>query len=487
MATIDAHGNHHTQAGISGAGQFQDKNNTPPTGLLEDLDTGGNTDVIGEDLQQISVAQARRELPEGQRVQVIYPGREDDDPRIRAVVKQSAAHMVTSNIDDDDDPGTYLDWAKQTALSDDAGNIVVEGQDGLPYVVFKKLGPDDRPADVPELALQKFDDVRAIQSTTDPDVLAQYANTTVPGIQRELAGNPNTDPDTLTQVAMGSLDISSEREMELVQSLLARHPNADERTLEVLSMSPSKQTRYLVASNENTAERPTLNMLACDNESGVRAGVGRNPRTGVDTLDKLAADKDPDVRQSVASNPGTRPSTLNQMSKSDGFTMAQVAKNPSAPADTVARLFSDTSTGNQTRALAASNPSIPKPLLDDAVRDEDSWVRQHAAKNPALSSSQIAQLASDKDRKVRRALAENKRTTEQLEILSNDNDDFIRSSVARNPATNAELLTRLADDTFHAVRNAVAEHPNTPRNVLEMIAARDGLDGRIARTRLPRT
>lgn len=484
MATIDVHGNHHTQAGIAGAGQFQDKNNTAPAGLLTEANFAGAGDAVGEDLQQISVAQARRELSEGQRVQVIYPGREDDDPMIREVVKQSNVHMVTSNIDDDDAPGVYLDWAKQSALQDNAGNIVVEGQDGLPYVAFKKLAPDDRPADVPELALRKLDDVRTIRSTTDPDVLARYANTTVPGIQRELARNPNTDPDTITQMALGSLDIGSEREMERVQSLIERHPNADERALEVLSMSPSTQTRYLVATNRRTAERPTLDILARDKESGVRCGVGRNPNTRVDTLDLLAADKDPDVRQSVASNPSTRSSTLDRLSKSDGITMSQVAKNPSAPAATLTRLFADTSTGNQTRAMVAGNPSTPKELVSSAVHDEDSWVRQHAAKNPELSSAQVAQLARDKDSKVRRSLAANTHTAEQLGALSNDSDDFIRSSVARNPGTNAEALRRLADDSFHAVRNAVAEHPNTPRSVLETIAARDGLDGRIARSRL---
>lgn len=484
MATIDAHGNHHTQAGITGAGQFQDKNNTAPAGLLTDSNFDGAADVVGEDLQQISVPQARRELAEGQRVQVIYPGREEDKPIIREVVKQSNAHMVTSNVDDDGDPGTYLGWAKQTALQDAGGNIVVENQDGLPYVAFKKLGPDERPADVPELALQKIDEVKTIQSSTDPAVLAQDENTDVPGHQRELARNPNTDSDSLTQVAMGSLDIGSEREMERIQELIVRHPNMDENTLEVLSMSSSTKTRFLVAANEKAAERPTLNMLARDSKGSVRAAVGRNPNTPTDALERMSRDADSDVRQSVASNPGTPPENLERMSRSDGITMAQVAKNPSAPADTLARLFADTSTGNQTRAMAASNPSTPQKLVSSAVHDGDSWVRQHAAKNPALNPVQVTHLAHDSDSNVRRALAANRHTSEQLHTLSYDRDDFIRSSVARNPGTNADILTRLANDSFHAVRSAVAEHPNTPRDVLAKIAAEDGVGGAIARARL---
>jgi len=43
------------------------------------------------------------------------------------------------------------------------------------------------------------------------------------------------------------------------------------------------------------------------------------------------------------------------------------------------------------------------------------------------------------------------------------NDEDVRSHVAKNPATPAEILTELAEHTAEWVRWSVAENPSTPK------------------------
>ena len=46
----------------------------------------------------------------------------------------------------------------------------------------------------------------------------------------------------------------------------------------------------------------------------------------------------------------------------------------------------------------------------------------------------------------------------------------VRSVVARNPKTPAEILRKLAEDENQEVRSAVAENPRTPVDILRKLA-----------------
>lgn len=71
---------------------------------------------------------------------------------------------------------------------------------------------------------------------------------------------------------------------------------------------------------------------------------------------------------------------------------------------------------------------------------------------------------------VRRVVAGNPNTPKQvLERLAADSMPNIRRRTAENPRTPVDILRRLAEDEHCDVRLAVAENPHTPPDVLAML------------------
>lgn len=466
MTTIDRSGNIHRGAGAPGAGRFDGRVNVAPTsGLLiaaEGRAEASELVIGGDNLGMISAAQARRELPVGQRVQVVYLGgaRKEDDgtPIIRTVAKQTPYDMITT---DGNGRVGHLDWAHKSARQDANGTIIVLDTDGLPIVAYVPIGDDSEDVHSPTVDLEVSRDYAEAKTTEDPMALERLADHRASGVQLAVAKNPKTSADALTLITQTSGD--DERTLQAV----AEHPNTDSSTMDMLAESNHRSVRYAAASSVKT-DPHTLTGLARDGDSGVRSAAARNPNTPNALLDEMAGDRDSDVRQSVASNPRTSPDVLDRLARSSGYCMAEVGANTSTSPETLRRLADDTSTGNQTRAMVASNPAAPRDILERSVRDTDDWVREHAAKNSNLTAEEYAALASDGSSRVRRALASNPRAADAT-ALAADPDPFVRSAYAKNPALSAAMLERLAVDEFHAVRTAVARNPNTPESVLQRL------------------
>ncbi|WP_433673754.1 hypothetical protein [Microbacterium gorillae] len=466
MTTIDRSGNIHRGAGAPGAGRFDGRVNVAPTsGLLaapENQKEARELVIGGESLSMISAAQARRELPVGQRVQVVYLGghRKDDDgtPIIRTVAKQTPYDMTTL---DGNGRGVHLDWAHKSARQDANGSIIVLDTDGIPIVAYVPIGDDSEAIHSPTIDLKVSRDYAEAKMTEDPRALERLANHRASGVQLAVAKNPKSPADALTLIAQTSGD--NERTLQAV----AEHPNTGSSTMDMLAESNHRSVRYAAASSVKT-DPHTLIGLARDGDSGVRSAAAQNPNTPTALLDQMAGDRDPYVRQCVASNPRTSPEVLDRLANSSGYCMAEVGANTSTSPETLRRLADDTSTGNQTRAMVASNPAAPRDIIARSVRDADDWVREHAAKNTNLTVDEIAALASDASSRVRRAVASNPRAADAT-ALADDPDPFVRHAFAKNPALPATILERLAGDELHAVRTAVARNPNTPESVLRRL------------------
>jgi len=470
MTTTDVLGNIH-----DALGRFDGHIRTEQDSVL----SGPVDPPIGESLEKISAAEARRLLPEGQRVQVLYVQRgkltDGGDPILRTIAKQTPHQMI--HVSDNDDRGSHLRWEGITASLDDrTGAVVVNDDEGVPMVVYLPLDGDSTAIDDPQIALRVLNDRETAKSTDRPAVLDELAGSEILGIQRAVAANPHTSAATLVYLAEKAND-------ERTQELIVRHPHVDRPALDHLSASEHKTVRYHVASHSH-ADAHVLAPLALDAESSVRSAAARNANSTPAILERLSGDRDPDVRSSVAGNVKTRPELLDTLSRGHGMVMAQVAKNPAAPAETLRRLFQDSSTGNQMRALVAGNASAPADIRSAAATDADDWVREHAAVNAALTGTELPRLARDPSQRVRRALARNRAAGPVLPELGRDSDDFVRSTAAKNPAASPELLRSLAADEFHAVRAGVASNPNTPRDVLERLVGDLNHIGMAARSSL---
>lgn len=432
--------------------------------------------AVGADAARIPAVQARRELPVGQQVQAVYLGggeARNGTPDLRTVTKQNAYEMITTP--DGSARGVHLSWAGNTVERDENGTIIVSDGTGAPFVAFIPLGDGTDPIDDllirhpvnDQLKLARTDGLSAAALST----LAQDSDTVA--VHRAVAKHPNTDANTLRYLADRADD-------EKTQMAIAEHPNADWMVLDTVATNSSHPgVRWRVAGDSRTAGG-TRGALSRDAAASVRAAAARTTTSVID-LERLAEDPDQDVRLSVASNAHTRPELLERMSHGNGFVMSQVAKNPSAPADTLRRLSEDTSTGNQTRAMVASNPSVPQDVLRRLAAESDDWVRQHAAKNTALTADLLDSLARDSNPSVRRAAAASPRlSVSRQSALAADADGHVRSAVAKNRATDPVILDRMAADRNHAVRAAVAENPRTPRLVLNRLAKETDYVGRLA-------
>lgn len=423
---------------------------------------------IGEDRARISVAEVRRTLPVGSRIQVFYLSgqREQTTPDVRTVTKQTGYEMVSTPLGAD--RGSHLAWAGQQAERDASGILIIRDADGTPFVAYKPLASD---APAPTRATLPIDPALVLHYTearrsTDPDELAAIASSEIALNRRTVAENHAASAATLA-------GLGTDEDVK-VRRAVAGNPNTPMETLDQLADDPDEareltatKVRWLVATNPRTAEATLARMLG-DPDQMVLAAIGRHPRASATTLEHLATTPSPgrqwidsDVRHAVASNRNTPSLILAGWEHADGNTMAQVAKNPSTPADVLERMSRDTSTGNHTRALAATNPSLPIVALHRlAHEDTDAWVREHAAKNPNIDAAESHRVALDQEPKVRRALARNQHVDpDVLTRLQADPDPSVRVALAKNPAINPATLHALLGDANPRVRAAVEQGP----------------------------
>jgi hypothetical protein len=422
---------------------------------------------IGEGRERISGAELRRNLPVGTRVQVFYLAgqREQTEPDVRTVTKQTSHKMITTPVDGD--RGAHLAWAGTRAERDAAGILIVRHGDGTPVVAYKPLAQDD-PA--PTEATLPIDPALAVRysearKSIDPAVLDEIASSEIGSNRRVVAENAATLAATLHRLA-GDEDVT-------VRRSVARNPHTPAEALDRLADDPDEakeltetKVRWFVASNPSTGEATLARMIG-DQDVMVLAAIGRHPHASTAVLEHLATAPapgrtwvDPDVRQAVASNPSTPPEILAGWENADGNTMAAIAKNPATPPDVLERLSRDTSTGTRTRAVAAANPSLPASALYRlAHEDTNAWVREHAASNPNIDAADSHRVVLDQEPGVRRALARNKHVDPAvLTRLQADPDTQVRVALAKNPSIAPETLQALLSDANPRVQEASAQN-----------------------------
>lgn len=422
---------------------------------------------IGEGRERISVAELRRNLPVGTRVQVFYLAgqREQTEPDVRRVTKQTRYEMISAPVDGD--RGAHLAWAGTCAERDAAGILIVRHGDGTPVVAYKPLSEDD-PA--PTEATLPIDPALAVRysearKSTDPDMLDAIASSEIGSDRRVVADNAATSAATLQRLAADE-DVT-------VRRSVARNPHTPAEALDRLADDPDEakeltetKVRWFVASNPSTSEATLARMIG-DQDVMVLAAIGRHPHASTAVLEHLATAPapgrtwvDPDVRRAVASNPSTPPEILAGWENADGNTMAAIAKNPATPTDVLERLSRDTSTGTRTRAVAAANPSLPAAALYRlAHEDANAWVREHAASNPNIDAADSHRVVLDQEPGVRRALARNKHVDPSvLTRLQADPDTQVRVALAKNPSIAPEALQALLSDANPRVQEASAQN-----------------------------
>lgn len=205
--------------------------------------------------------------------------------------------------------------------------------------------------------------------------------------------------------------------------------------------------------------------LAADHDPRVRAAVAE--AAGIPTeevgavLADLAADPVPEVAAAAASSPLLPPALA-----------AQLVRHPDP----------------EVRQAVASNEVTPEPVLallaDLADHEADgAAVAQNLVANPFTPPAVAARFVAHPSLSVRWALAARPDLpAEVYRRLADDPIPGVRDTLARNPGIDEELIRRLAGDDGYDVRRSLAHHPAVPLDVLATLC----VHARIGATLLPR-
>ncbi|MEJ7648200.1 MAG: hypothetical protein WKF57_03970 [Nakamurella sp.] len=479
------------QAGIPSGGQFSvmprgesdislDAGSADAAGTAEDQQVAP---VVGAGLEPIAAAQARRELPAGSRVQVVYlNGQTPTDlpnPDVRTVIKQNAYEMVSAGPDGTRTArGSHLSWSGNKAERDIAGNIVISGPEGTPIVAYLPLDQNSAGDPDVEVRVPAVADLRDAKTSTDGSRLVDLAQNRLELVRATVASNPAAsanelnhlvrervesvsvaaalNPNTPSDCLAGALPNGG---MDL-HRVIAASPNADERTLGILIQSDDMSVGETAAANPN-ASRETLTALV---ERGTNphllAAVGRNLNAGDDNLTALANHDNHWVRRSVSLNERTPSPALDHLSGD-------------VDADT--------------RAFVARNSNTSAATLHHLAGDEREHVRKMVAENPRIRPETAQRLANDGGRSVRSGIAHNAATpAASVVTLLEDGDPFVRGAAASNPNLPEDRIRLASADESHLLRCGAASNPSCPQDVLEIMATADDISARHARTNLAR-
>lgn len=280
-------------------------------------------------------------------------------------------------------------------------------------------------------------------------------------------------------------------------------------TPDPLPLTPEERERVLIAENPETPA-DVLRDLARDDHQYVRRAVARNRNTPSDVFYLLSTDPNFidfyffGVRPSVAKNPHVPVDLLYAfVEDSHGYVRRGVVENPNVPADLL-RIFAHDPKPD-VRIAVAENSRTPSYVLcflsddsSDVVRkkveagvlsfysayfntsytptpeDDACWYMLGFGFGTA-SPADLRRFAGDDSALVRQAVADHADTpVDVLRILAKDSDVGVRLSVAKNSNTPTDVLRLLAEgDTerfiSQFVRLGIAQNPNVTLDILHML------------------
>ena len=257
------------------------------------------------------------------------------------------------------------------------------------------------------------------------------------------ASNQNCDKELLTELAQhtaasprDSRFLRKRSEPDVVSFVMVReqvaaNPNCDPETLQMLASDPRSFVRAAAASNPSAPEA-TVDHLAGDPFARVRWTVAKRDDCSHTAAMMLASDKHHYVRRVMADSVDCPPEALQRLADHRSVaTRVRVAKNSTCTPELAARLAADRSA--DVRAVAVASPAISSlwPLAGDA----STRVRAAIAARGDCPNDLQVHLAGDRRAKVRAAVASNSSTPSPLlETLVCDHRGRVAWQAGANPA-----------------------------------------------------
>ncbi|MFI6523745.1 hypothetical protein [Streptomyces uncialis] len=398
--------------------------------------------------------------------------------------------------------------------------------------LLHSLALNDRLPDLFRIRLAAHRDgaVRAalvVHAATAPrEVLEQLINDTDPRVREYLAQGQHTPSDLRSRLAA---DPDS-----AIRAALAKHwPQAPEAVRRILLTDPEAKVRAAACSTyyarlphpippsdllpalladpvtragaviHAVLDADTIQRLAADPDSEVRAELARHPDLPPLAREALAVDPALDVRVKVFARPDT-PEDVRAQIHASVHELSRSAADPGPDADdeTVLHWFQNKFASTELRILR-----LPWVTADPLPHIDSPYVsfRVSAAASKALPASAVARLLDDDEEMVRLTMAHTAphlvdlATAESIERryrprrdkftfwwdtkevltfpptslrrFATDPEPRLRSFAPRDPDLPPELAEKLAADPEDRVRCAVAPHRNLPLQALLRLLA----------------
>jgi hypothetical protein len=296
---------------------------------------------------------------------------------------------------------------------------------------------------------------------------------------------PITEP--LTQQVSSQLDEKSADFSRFFQDLFTEEIEEKEDTLprtqshnsdillELLKERQSGETKQEKIAIAPQTPRAILAKLALVKDPEVREKVARNPQTPVNILEKLAKDENEWVRRSITENPNTPSHILEELSKNADFWICHtLVVNPNTPSSTLAYLASFNDWELNQKILAHRNTDLS--LSVQILKNNVSWcVRLLEKENiPDLILVELLSHPSEEVLKfsVGRYLAQHPDLVSLvIEKYPNcQTPSFSRIVILFHPETPNSFLRHAIASLYWIERFAVAQNPNTSRELLQILA-----------------
>jgi hypothetical protein len=322
-----------------------------------------------------------------------------------------------------------------------------------------------------EPKLSEFNSLQqeAVDEKTSSDRLLELARLSIELAQR-VAKNPRTPPDLLRELG-NSRDYTTRKNV-------AANPNTPTEVLLKLGAEFPEQLldnpifSLLLLENPNLIEQiprtTLLSLLKCET---VPASF----------LERAANKRDREVYLALATNARTSKAVLEKLVESHDAEISEVARlhvnwagemtsgwdeaAREAIGTTDLRAIGTTDLAQSKLSSLGKRGFIPNFAIAKLARHKDWGIRSFVAQNPSTPANLLEQLAQDEEKGVRGSVARNPNAPANvLEQLAQDRDNDVRKNVARNPNTPVKVLEQLAQDKDHHVRGFVAQNPNAPVN-----------------------
>jgi hypothetical protein len=174
-------------------------------------------------------------------------------------------------------------------------------------------------------------------------------------------------------------------EADLIKKLTSYNDILTDSEVERLQYYENVAVKHLLGRNLGTPPE-LLAALAKHPHFEVRTGVASNPKTPLPVLLSLRVKGRYDtVNTALATNPMLPQSVLREMYNAKEGSEDRFAENPNLPEDLIRAIDKNAGFLNMNRTYLASNPKLPRDLLDKYLADKDEVVRAHARSNPQIN------------------------------------------------------------------------------------------------------